>query len=234
VLLVPDASSLTGRERLALCDLFEELGPDAPTLCEGWTTADLAAHLVVRERDPVAAAGIRFGGFVRRVNQRAMERTRAKGFHWTIDRIRGGPPWGPLRLPMVDRAELGEWFVHHEDARRANGRPPREDIGEIDDRLWAVLRTGGRFIARQVNGVGLELRRTEAGAGAGDGAGDGDGDTAVDGDTITLRSGEPLVRMVGRPSEMLIFLTGRIDHADVELDGDPSAVAALRASRLGA
>ncbi len=35
-------------ERAALADLMAELGPDAPTLCEGWTTRDLAAHLVVR------------------------------------------------------------------------------------------------------------------------------------------------------------------------------------------
>jgi hypothetical protein len=30
-----------------LCDLFEELGPDAPTLLGAWTTRDLAAHVVL-------------------------------------------------------------------------------------------------------------------------------------------------------------------------------------------
>ena len=40
------------RERLLLADLLETAGPDAPTLCEGWTTRDLAAHVVVRERRP--------------------------------------------------------------------------------------------------------------------------------------------------------------------------------------
>ncbi len=44
------------RERAELCDLFDELGPDAPTLCGDWTTADLAAHLVVRERNPLGHA----------------------------------------------------------------------------------------------------------------------------------------------------------------------------------
>ena len=29
-------------ERQELCDLFESVGPDHPTLCEGWTAADLA------------------------------------------------------------------------------------------------------------------------------------------------------------------------------------------------
>ncbi|MGZ4563838.1 MAG: maleylpyruvate isomerase N-terminal domain-containing protein, partial [Mycobacterium sp.] len=46
--------SLDARERRALCDLFDELGPSAPTLIEGWTAHDLAAHLVLRERDVVA------------------------------------------------------------------------------------------------------------------------------------------------------------------------------------
>ena len=39
-------------ERLALADLMAEVGPDAPTLCGGWTTRDLAAHLLLRERRP--------------------------------------------------------------------------------------------------------------------------------------------------------------------------------------
>ena len=36
---------LAQSERQQLCDLFEEVGPDQDTLCEGWTTAHLAAHL---------------------------------------------------------------------------------------------------------------------------------------------------------------------------------------------
>ncbi|MFM7872077.1 MAG: maleylpyruvate isomerase N-terminal domain-containing protein, partial [Actinomycetota bacterium] len=45
-------------ERDLICDLFTNFGPDAPTLCAGWTTRDLAAHIAVRERRPDAAAGI--------------------------------------------------------------------------------------------------------------------------------------------------------------------------------
>jgi len=50
--------SLTANERAEMCDSFEEFGPDAPTLCEGWNTRDLLAHLLVRERRPDAAASI--------------------------------------------------------------------------------------------------------------------------------------------------------------------------------
>ena len=33
-------------ERAALAALLDETGPDGPTLCEGWQTRDMAAHLV--------------------------------------------------------------------------------------------------------------------------------------------------------------------------------------------
>ena len=45
-------------ERLALCETLRTVGPDAPTLREGWLTRDLAAHLVLRESRPDAAPGI--------------------------------------------------------------------------------------------------------------------------------------------------------------------------------
>ena len=32
--------SYSREERRALCALLDETGPDAPTLCEGWTTGD--------------------------------------------------------------------------------------------------------------------------------------------------------------------------------------------------
>ena len=65
--------SYSREERRALCALLDETGPDAPTLCEGWTTGDLAAHLVLRERRPDAAAGVAGGplaGYTARVQQR--------------------------------------------------------------------------------------------------------------------------------------------------------------------
>jgi hypothetical protein len=41
-------------ERAQLSDLLDELGPEAPTLLAPWTARDMAAHLVLRERDPLA------------------------------------------------------------------------------------------------------------------------------------------------------------------------------------
>ena len=50
--------SAAQRERAALVQTMTATGPDAPTLCEGWTTKDLAAHLVIRERRLDATPGI--------------------------------------------------------------------------------------------------------------------------------------------------------------------------------
>ena len=49
--------SFQQKEREKLAQLLVEKGPDAPTLCAGWTTADLAAHLYLRERKPYLAGG---------------------------------------------------------------------------------------------------------------------------------------------------------------------------------
>jgi uncharacterized protein (TIGR03083 family) len=43
-------SDYAKRERVLFADLLARVGPDEPTLCAGWTTRDLAAHIVVRER----------------------------------------------------------------------------------------------------------------------------------------------------------------------------------------
>src|SRR5690349_10831837 len=96
------AHPLDARERAQLCLRLEELGPDAPTLCEGWTTADLAAHLVIRERNPTAGPGILLGDKVAalgRLTERAMGSEKAKGFDRVVERIRTGPPLGPFRVP---------------------------------------------------------------------------------------------------------------------------------------
>ncbi|HEY2795011.1 MAG TPA: maleylpyruvate isomerase family mycothiol-dependent enzyme, partial [Micromonosporaceae bacterium] len=82
---------LASDERAALSDLFDVVGPDAPTLCEGWQTRDLAAHLVLRDRRPDAAGGIRIkslAGYTQRVQQSFATRP------WPelVELVRTGPP----------------------------------------------------------------------------------------------------------------------------------------------
>ena len=210
-------------ERAALCALFDETGPQAPTLCAGWRTADLAAHLVLRERRPDAAVGILGGPLARhtrRVNQALASRI---PFPQLVDLIRTGPP--PLsffRFPgMEQRINLVEYFVHHEDVRRAaDGWQPRELRDGLADALWERLR-GSRLVFRR-SPVGVELVRDDL-------AGDS-GDRQV---RITARARTPVVTVTGHPAELLLWALGRTTAAAVRLDGSTEAVRRLSTARRG-
>src|SRR3954452_19754548 len=134
--------SFTARERGELAALLDRLGPGGPTLCEGWDTAHLAAHLVVRERRPDAGIGLGaeaagFGGplasWTRRVEDRRREST---AYAEVLEQLRAGPPrWSPMAWPGVAEALNGtEFAIHHEDVRRAQpGWEPRVLPPEMQD-----------------------------------------------------------------------------------------------------
>jgi uncharacterized protein (TIGR03085 family) len=209
--------SFSRQERRALCDLLDRTGPDAPTLCEGWTTGDLAAHLVLREHRPDAAGGVLGGplaGYTARVQQRIKERT---PFPDLVRTIRSGPPrLSFLGLPGVDeRANAVEFFVHHEDVRRAAADwAPRQLGNSGSDMLWQRLRMA-RFMLRKVP-VGVELARE---------------DPEADGRAyrITAKNATPVVTVIGSPAELTMWLMGRTSAARVRFDGTEAAVAKLTA-----
>src|SRR3982074_781051 len=107
------------RERAALVETMRSVGPDAPTLCGDWTTRDLAAHLVVRERRLDATPGIAvpfLAGYTDKVQRQV-----AASAEWDelLDKIASGPPiFSPFKI-LDPVANMGEMFIHHEDVRRA-------------------------------------------------------------------------------------------------------------------
>jgi uncharacterized protein (TIGR03085 family) len=205
---------LDARERRELCDLFEELGPDAPTLCEGWATIDLAAHLVVRERDLRAAPGILFGGRFEATLDRLMAGAKATGYRSLVDRVRNGPPIGPMAIPgLRTLVNLNEYVVHHEDVRRANQLGPRTDRDDLQDAVWGLLRHQARLMLRKVHGATVRVERP-------------------DGPSVQAGRG-PEVQLLGEPIELLLYLFGRRGAAEVELSGDDGARAALERASLG-
>ncbi|MEV6787486.1 TIGR03085 family metal-binding protein [Streptomyces sp. NPDC051098] len=198
------------RERLLLADLLEAAGPDAPTLCEGWTTRDLAAHVVVRERRADAAGGIMIP-LLRSRLERVMAEFTARPYDELIRLIRTGPPrMSPYGIKQVDEAaNTVEFFVHAEDVRRAQPDwTPRTLDRVFEDALWARLEKVARLLGRKAP-VGLVLRRP-------------------DGQTAVARRGTPVVTVTGEPGELTVFAFGRQDAAQVELEGDKDAVARLR------
>src|ERR1700733_14833848 len=127
--------SLAQEERNTLCDLFVERGSGAPTLCEGWLTADLAAHLVVRERRPDSGPGLVWpplAGYTDRVRRSARDR---KSWPDLVAAVRGGA--AALLRPFDGPMNTVEFFIHVEDVRRAQpGWSPRPLPPELADALW--------------------------------------------------------------------------------------------------
>jgi uncharacterized protein (TIGR03085 family) len=203
-------------ERAALCALLEETGPAAPTLCEGWRTADLAAHLVMRENRPDAAAGIVVGPLARhteRTRQALLARYR---YAELVERIRTGPPARSLfRLPGLDeRLNLVEFFVHHEDVRRAaDGWQPRDLDPALTEVLWQRLR-GARLVLRKAP-VGIELVRDDQPASPGQRV------------RMTAKARTPVVTVTGSPAELTMWSLGRTSAARVRFDGSEPDLAKL-------
>jgi len=209
--------SYSREERLALCALLEKTGPDAPTLCEGWKTGDLAAHLVLRERRPDAAGGILGGplaGYTTWVQNRIRERT---PFPDLIETIRSGPPrLSVMAIPGMDeRANAVEFFVHHEDVRRAApGWEPRDISSGESGMLWQRLRLA-RFMLRKAP-VGVELARDDIDTGEAS-----PGGPAY---RITAKNATPAVTVIGSPADLTMWVMGRTTGARVRFDGIEAAV----------
>jgi uncharacterized protein (TIGR03085 family) len=205
------------QERSALCDVFDELGPAAPTLLEGWTAHDLAAHLVLREHDLIAAPCLVLPGpFARFAERRRVKLAADHDFSSLLARIRSGPPPGFFRLGWVRSfPNLNEYFVHQEDVRRANGMEPRTLAPELDAALWRNVRRGGRYLARRLRGAGLEI------------------EWAGTSEQRRIRRGEPTARLTGTPGELLLYLFGRQPAARVDVSGSADVIAAVQRTHFG-
>jgi uncharacterized protein (TIGR03085 family) len=210
-------TTVAQRERAALADLFDQLGPDRPTLCEGWDTHDLLTHLVVRERrmDAVLASRIKpLEGWSKDV---------ARGYHrkpWAeeVQLFRDGPQWfNPVSLTAVDNLmNTGEYLIHHEDARRGE---PGWTVRELDPETeQAVVKQVCSAFSRwslKKYGIGFRARFT-------------------DGSEHEIAPGEPVVTLTGDPGEILLWVSGRQRAAEVDVTGSTEALAVVERVQAGA
>jgi uncharacterized protein (TIGR03085 family) len=201
------------RERSALVDTLRIVGPDAPTLCAGWTTRDLAAHLVVRERRLDATPGISIAFLAGYTAKVQTQTARSNSWDDLVEMVASGPPvYSPFKL-LDSVANLGEMFIHHEDVRRAvDGWQPRV----LDEPTVAALGRQLGLLSRLTltKQPAPVILRTTAGR-----------------QIARVGRGDP-VTVTGEPQELVLFVAGR-DAALVEFAGDPQAVAAVRAARRG-
>jgi uncharacterized protein (TIGR03085 family) len=197
------------QERQTLCDLLVELGPEAPTLCVGWVTADLAAHLVVRERRPDSGPGLVWpplAGHTDKVRRSVRDRT---SWEDLVATVRRGPPF--LLRPFDGVMNTVEYFIHVEDVRRAqSGWEPRPLSPEMADALWTRLGPGGMAKKVPATVVLASPGRPEKEGGTGQ-----------------------RVVVTGDPGELTMFGAGRQGAARVEITGDADLAAQLHAAALG-
>ncbi|KJS52400.1 hypothetical protein VM98_31700 [Streptomyces rubellomurinus subsp. indigoferus] len=199
-------------ERHRLAELLAAAGPDAPTLCAGWTTRDLAAHLVIRERRPDAAPGIRvaaLAGWTKRVQDDFATRP----YEELLRLFRSGPPiYSPFALPGADEAgNTVEYFVHAEDVLRAADDWTEQPVppGRAEA-LWRRLPMLARLEVGRRSPVRLQLHHP-------------------DGRSLTLGpAGAPTVHLTGAPGELVLFTFGRGAHTTLDVDGPSDAIEALR------
>ena len=215
-----DLTDIRHAERVALCQTFTEVGPEAPTLCSKWTAADLAAHVVVSERYagvPMAIAyplrrvvpartRERAMASLQVVGERQIQGLKPKGWDWLLKRLAAGPPALHRRSSIAPIRLVEEW-VHHEDVRRANAMPMRHPDRELSEALWEAglfLTTLSEFAHGR---EGLEVR-------------------LPDGRSARVGT-ETRVRVDGEPGELLMFVAGRTSVARVDVMGDEAAIETL-------
>jgi uncharacterized protein (TIGR03085 family) len=204
-------------ERHLLCDELLRLGPDAPTKCEGWDTRDLAAHLVIREGRPDLGVGV-IVPFLHDRLERERARMAAGDYAALVERVRGGAPvWNPMRVARIDEvANLVEFFIHHEDVRRAQpGWEPRELAPNLQHALWVAARRSSRLMFRK-SPTGIVLIAPGHGR-----------------HSAKLPDERGTVVVRGTPAELLLYAYGRKDVARVELSGDADDIAVLQETQLG-
>jgi uncharacterized protein (TIGR03085 family) len=204
--------SVAQRERAALVDTMRAVGPDAPTLCEGWKTRDLAAHLVIREYRPDAAPGILIPFFASHTAKVQDEVASKNDWDELVNKVAAGPPvYSPFIL-LDPIANVAEMFIHHEDVRRAQpGWEPRVLEQGLCRALRRTLSLMARLTLAKVPGR-VALRIPE-------------------GKTVLTAGQGPAVVVTGAPEELLLFSVGR--QARVEFDGDAAAVQAVRDAPKG-
>ncbi len=191
-------------ERRSFAASFRAADPNAPTLCAGWTTRHLLAHVVQREHailrniwDQVTTRTPGEERFMRRLVDNAGT---PEGYAALVDRFAAGPSRHSLMGRFDEALNLLEYVVHHEDLRRGSGPvPPRalseEELEELWRRATPILKRAYRKAP-----VGVRLEPTG-------------------GALIAIGSEPSRVTLTGEPLELVLHAFGRRGAAEIRMEG---------------
>ena len=166
---------------------------------------------MLRERRPDAAPGILLPPLAGYTRPGPALAWRPAPFRtWSV-RCGGLPT---LLAPFDEAMNTLEFFIHHEDVRRAQPRwQPRDLPAGLSRALWRQVRRMSR----------LALRRFPATVVL----------TAPAYGEVRAGAGGEEVLVDGAPGELAIFVSGRQAAARVELSGSPELSGQLNEARLG-
>ena len=222
--------ALAPSQRAQLVDTLNSLSDEqwaAETMCAGWGAGDLSAHLLAREREPLASPGVVLGGPFATYFAKRMRARKAEGRERLIVQLANGPTWWMSKGPM-DSVQAVEDWIHHEDVRRGSaGVPGRTTSPEMAEPLWAAAKRFARVTLTHTRVEGGSQRATVALT---------DGDRRA---TFEIAPGsraarpseaEPDATVTGSPGELVLFATGR-SQAAVQITGDEALSRALSSGK---
>jgi uncharacterized protein (TIGR03085 family) len=203
-------------ERNDLIESLRRAGPGAPTLIDEWTTSQLAAHLVLRERSFAELAGRVPLQRMQDLAQRRLDSYAADHeYEEILESFADGPPvWSPMARPRLrESLNLLEYLIHDEDVRRVSATwQPRALPAKRVAAIWRRLRVGARMTMRSVP-VPVRLTWPEHAS-------------------ATIGRGEPRVTVTGDPVELALVAFGRQRVARVKYEGTDEDVATVRDSAI--
>lgn len=203
------------QERIELAESLRGTDPSAPTLCGRWTAAQLAGHLVLRERSASEVLGRVPSRRAHQAAQHVIDRYVARTpYSAVVDAVASGPPfWSPFSVPLVrESMNLLEYVVHHEDVRRAaDGWVPRLLPAPRQAAVWSRLRMAARLTLRRLP-VAVTLEWPAHGS-------------------VSVGRGAA-VTVTGAPEELALFAFGRQQVARVSYDGPEEAVEQARGASI--
>lgn len=146
-----------------------------PSLCDGWTVRDVAAHLTLQQLGPADVLRMlpryRGGGLNRLINESARDKA-----HQPVDRliaeIRAMVGSRRHNMGVTSRETLIDIIVHGQDIAVPLGRDlavPPEASAEAATRVWATLGTRMASVFRPVPWRGFRFTATDAAWSAGTG-----------------------------------------------------------------
>lgn len=200
-------AALRDQARERFCDTLLQVGPDATTLCEGWDAHRLAAHVWTLSYDAVAWLGIALAPFASLTERRLDRVVQRWPYKELVARLRQmqGFRCMPTDAWEGHRHGLGEYVVHTEDVRRANGLPSLKPDPELARALWLRLQVAARQLHGRPGRPGLVVDCTDAGEGP-----------------HVVRPGAGNV-VTGPVVELLMWVYGRRQAADVTVKPAASA-----------